>query len=80
MKLSINADKSRIVSSKELAFLGCCFRGTKVVWSDKALHRFKHRVRQLTGRSWGASMAHRYKKLRRYVVGWLNYFALSEYS
>jgi len=79
LKLSINHDKSRVVSSKQLEFLGFCFRGTKILWSDKALHRFKHRVRQLTGRSWGVSMAHRYRELRRYVVGWLNYFALSEY-
>jgi RNA-directed DNA polymerase len=79
LKLSINHDKSRVVSSKELEFLGFCFRGTKIVWSDKALHRFKHRVRQLTGRSWGVSMERRYTELRRYVVGWLNYFALSEY-
>lgn len=79
LKLAINHDKSRIVSSKALEFLGFCFRGTKIVWSDKALHRFKHRVRQLTGRSWGVSMEHRYTELRRYVVGWLNYFALSEY-
>ena len=78
LKLSINHDKSRVVSSKQLEFLGFCFRGTKIVWSDKALHRFKHRVRQLTGRSWGVSMEHRYRELRRYVVGWLNYFALSE--
>ncbi len=79
LKLNINHDKSRVVSSKELEFLGFCFRGTKIVWSDKALHRFKHRVRQLTGRSWGVSMERRYTELRRYVVGWLNYFALSEY-
>jgi RNA-directed DNA polymerase len=79
LKLNINHDKSRVVSSKELEFLGFCFKGTKIVWSDKALHRFKHRVRQLTGRSWGVSMEHRYTELRRYVVGWLNYFALSEY-
>jgi RNA-directed DNA polymerase len=79
LKLRINTAKSRVVSSQELEFLGFCFRGTKIVWSDKALHRFKHRVRQLTGRSWGVSMAYRYQELRRYVVGRLNYFALSEY-
>lgn len=79
LKLNINHDKSRVVPSHQLEFLGFCFRGTKIVWSDKALHRFKHRVRQLTGRSWGVSMEHRYRELRRYVVGWLNYFALSEY-
>ena len=74
-----NADKSRVVRSQELAFLGWCFRGTKIVWSDKALHRFNHRVRQLTGRSWGVSMEYRYQELSHYVVGWLNYFALSQY-
>lgn len=79
LKLNINHDKSRVVTSQQLEFLGFCFRGIKIVWSDKALHRFKHRVRQLTGRSWGVSMEHRYRELRRYVVGWLNYFALSEY-
>ena len=79
LKLNINEAKSRVVPGKQLEFLGFCFRGTKIVWSDKALHRFKHRVRQLTGRSWGVSMEHRYRELRRYVVGWLNYFALSEY-
>ena len=79
LKLHINTDKSRVVSHNELEFLGFCFRGTKIVWSEKALQRFKHRVRQLTGRSWGVSMEHRYRELRRYVVGWLNYFALSEY-
>ena len=79
LKLHINHDKSRVVASRQLEFLGFCFRGTRIVWSDKALHRFKRRVRQLTGRSWGVSMAYRYRELRRYVVGWLNYFALSEY-
>jgi RNA-directed DNA polymerase len=79
LKLSINHDKSRVAPSKELEFLGFCFRGTKIIWSDKALQRFKRRVRQLTGRSWGVSMEHRYRELRRYIVGWLNYFALSEY-
>ena len=79
LKLRINDDKSRVVPSKQLEFLGFCFRGTKIVWCDKALLRFKHRVRQLTGRSWGVSLAYRYRELRQYITGWMNYFALSEY-
>ena len=79
LKLNINPDKSRIVPHTKLEFLGFTFKGLKIVWSEKALHRFKHRVRRLTGRSWGVSMEHRYKELKQYVVGWLNYFALSEY-
>jgi RNA-directed DNA polymerase len=79
LKLHVNVNKSRICTSNELEFLGFCFRGTKIVWSGKSLHRFKHRIRQLTGRSWGVSLSLRYRELRLYVVGWLSYFALSEY-
>ena len=79
LKLRINNDKSQIIPSKQLEFLGFCFRGTKIVWCDKALVRFKHRVRQLTGRSWGVSLHYRYRELRQYITGWMNYFALSEY-
>ena len=79
LKLRINNDKSQIVPSKQLEFLGFCFRGTKIGWCDKALLRFKHRVRQLTGRSWGVSLNYRYRELRQYITGWMNYFSLSEY-
>jgi len=79
LKLRVNSNKSRLCTSNELEFLGFSFRGTKIAWSDKALHRFKHRIRQLTGRSWGVSLAYRYRELRLYIVGWMNYFALSDY-
>ena len=37
----------------ECGFLGFTMRGKKIRWGDKALANFKHRVRKLTGRSWG---------------------------
>jgi Group II intron, maturase-specific domain len=40
---------------------------------------FKHRIRQLTGRSWGVSMAYRLERLARYIRGWMNYFGISDY-
>lgn len=79
LKLNVNENKSRVCSSNELEFLGFTFKRNKIVWSDKALHKFKHQIRQLTGRSWGVSLDYRYRELRLYVVGWMNYFALSEY-
>ena len=79
LRLSVNEAKSRVCTSNELEFLGFVFKRNKIVWSDKALHKFKHRIRQLTGRSWGVSLGYRYRELRLYMVGWLNYFALSEY-
>ena len=79
LKLPINTEKSQVVSRQHLNFLGFAFRGKKIVWSPKSLANFKHRIRELTGRSWGVSWAHRYEKLRQYIQGWGNYFGLSEY-
>lgn len=79
LKLPINETKSSVIPMKKLNFLGFAFRGKKIVWSDKALKNFKHRIRELTGRSWGVSWWYRYKQLRLYIVGWLNYYRLSEY-
>jgi len=47
------------------------------VWSDKVLVRFKDRIRQITSRRRGISMPSRIEELRRYAVGWLNYFGIS---
>ncbi|MGH8195489.1 MAG: group II intron reverse transcriptase/maturase [Woeseiaceae bacterium] len=79
LKLSVNEAKSRVCRTDEVTFLGFTFRGTKLRWSDEAFEDFKHRVRQLTGRSWGVSMAYRLTQLARYLRGWMNYFGISDY-
>ena len=45
--------------------------------SQKSIHRFKHRIREITGRSRGISMDHRLRELAHYVRGWMGYFALA---
>ena len=42
-----------------------------------SVHRFRHRIREITGRSRGISMDHRLQELARYVRGWMGYFALA---
>lgn len=79
LKLSVNESKSRVCRTEAVVFLGFTFRGTKLRWSDDAFADFKHRVRQLTGRSWGVSMAYRLERLARYIRGWMNYFGISDY-
>ena len=79
LKLPINTKKSRVIAVRHLSFLGFVFRGKRIVWSPKSLANFKRRIRQLTGRSWGVSWKVRYRKLREYITGWMNYYALSEY-
>jgi RNA-directed DNA polymerase len=79
LKLLVNEAKSRVVKTNDLHFLSFTFRGKKVRWTTQALQDFKHRIRRLTKRSWGISMQRRYRELRLYVQGWINYFGLSEY-
>jgi len=79
LKFTVNAHKSRVVPTDQATYLGYTFRGTKLRWSDDAFADFQHRIRQLTGRSWGVSMAYRLYKLAQYLRGWLGYFGKSEY-
>ena len=79
LKLPVNEQKSRVAPIDECEFLGFTFRKSKLRWSASAFEDFKHRVRQLTGRSWGVSMAWRFHKLAQYLRGWMGYFGISQY-
>ena len=79
LRLVVNLTKSRIVPADGVEFLGFVFRGVRATInvSDKNVQRFKHRIRELTGRSRGISMDVRLAALRRYLQGWAGYFALA---
>lgn len=79
LRLEVNTQKSHVVPTNKATFLGFTFRGTKISWSDKTLHRFQARIKELTGRNWGVSMKRRMKELALYLNGWMAYFGLSGY-
>ena len=79
LKLTVNPAKSRVAPMSECSFLSFTLRGKKTRWTERALADFKHRVRELTGRSWGVSMEHRLKELGQYLRGWFGYFGISQY-
>jgi RNA-directed DNA polymerase len=79
LRLTVNPAKSRVALMSDCTFLSFTVKGKKIRWTDKALLNFKHRVRKLTGRSWGVSMDYRLKKLAQYLRGWLGYFGISQY-
>jgi RNA-directed DNA polymerase len=79
LKLKVNRDKSRVVKIEDLNYLGFTFRGIRIFASDQAMEDFKHRLRGLTSRSWGVSMAYRLQQLNRYLRGWMNYFGISQH-
>ena len=55
LKLVVNRQKSRAARLLDCTFLGFQIRRGKVVWSDKALKRFKERIQEITSRSRGVS-------------------------
>ena len=78
LKLQINEEKSHVLSTDECSYLGFRFKGSKVIWSESSLEKFKRGLRRLTGRSWFVSMKYRLNKLASYLRGWVNYFGISE--
>lgn len=78
LKLKVNREKSRVVKVEAIEFLGFTFRGIRIFVCDRAMKDFKHRLRRLTSRSWGVSMAERFERLNRYLRGWMNYFGISQ--
>ena len=79
LKLKVNPAKSKVAPMSECSFLGFTIKGKKIRWTDKALANFKHRAKELTGRSWGVSMDYRLHKLGQYLRGWTAYFGISQY-
>jgi len=79
LKLTVNPAKSKVAPMSECSFLGFTIRGTNIRWTDKALAQFKHRVKELTGRSWGVSMDYRLHELGQYLRGWIGYFGISQW-
>jgi len=78
LKLVVNRQKSKAAHLSDCAFLGFLIRRGRIVWTDKALKRFRERIQEITSRSRGVSMRRLLTELRRYVVGWLNYFGISQ--
>ena len=80
MRLRINWTKSRAARVSAGAFLGFELKRGKWRWTDAAVRRCKERIRAITARSHGRSMASRSEALQRYVTGWLNDFGHSHSS
>ena len=78
LKLKVNDTKSQVAPINQCKFLGFTFHGKKLVWHDKALQQFKHRVKEITGRSRGISMEKKIHELTQYLRGWINYFGIAQ--
>ena len=83
LKLRVNVAKSAVAPVWERSFLGFSFwrapgQIVKCRVAPKALTKMKQRVREITARSGGRSLARVAAELRRYLVGWKAYFRLAD--
>lgn len=83
LRLRINEEKSAVARVWERKFLGYSFwvAAGKIVKrrvAPKALEEMKQRVRQITSRNGGRSMARVCKELGVYLRGWKAYFKLAD--
>jgi RNA-directed DNA polymerase len=80
LKLKVNASKSAVAQPQERKFLGFSFTpGPRVRRrvAEKAILRFKGRIRELTRRTHGIH-SRGMKRLTDYVRGWRGYFGFCE--
>ena len=81
LKLRVNSEKSAVARPWERKFLGFSFTNHKPPkrrLAPKAMARFKERVRELTSRTRGISLARKVQDLAEYLRGWIGYFGRCE--
>ena len=83
LRLRVNEAKSAVAPATQRQFLGFSFwdakgRIVKRRIAPKAMSRLKDRVRQITRRSGGRSLADVCEELGTYLAGWKGYFRLTE--
>ena len=82
LKLKVNREKSSIRHAAEATLLGFGFslRGpqVRILVAPKVITRLKDRLRTLTRRNWGVSMAYRIGAINRFTIGWMAYFRLAD--
>jgi len=81
LKLRVNSEKSAVARPWERKFLGFSFTNHKPPkrrLAPKAMARFNERVRELTSRTRGISLARMVQDLAEYLRGWIGYFGRCE--
>lgn len=80
--LKVNREKTTIDYVGKVKFLGFSFYKSKgkirVRTHQKSIVKMKDKIKQLTSRSNGMSNEDRIIKLRRYIMGWVNYFKIAD--
>lgn len=81
LRLQVNEEKSKVARPERIHFLGFRLGKTKkgpiaVHLSDRTKDRLNTRIRELTPRNWGRSVAECLGRANRYLRGWVAYFRI----
>lgn len=77
LKLKVNEEKSAVDMPSKRKFLGYTFTNAekpRIRISAKSLKRFKERIREITNRNRGISLARMVRELIDYIRGWMSYY------
>ncbi len=79
LHLQVNRDKSAVAPVGERSFLGHrLLRDGRLGIAPKSLARVKHRLRQITKRNRGISLARMITEVNAFLSGWLTYFRYAQ--
>jgi len=81
LRLKVNKAKSAVAKPSVRKFLGFSYTGGREPRrriAPQAIARFKARVRELTRRTRGRSLAQTVKELSVYLIGWRGYFGFCQ--
>ena len=80
--LKVNRQKTTVDYIGKIKFLGFSFyrakEVTRVRIHPKSVVKMKNKVRELTARSNGWGNEYRAMKLKRFIMGWVNYFKIAD--
>ncbi|MFC3773813.1 group II intron reverse transcriptase/maturase [Paenibacillus sp. GCM10012303] len=80
--LKVNREKTVVDEARKIKFLGFSFYAKKeevrVRIHPKSIAKMRAKVKEHTSRSNGMGNEQRMEKLRRYIMGWVNYFKIAD--
>ena len=84
LRLKVNKSKSKVALYNEVKYLGFGFyyspqhKQIRMRVHEKSIQRIKTKIKELTKRSWSVKLDVRLLKLKRLIIGWVNYYKLAD--
>ena len=84
LRLKVNKSKSKVALYDEVKYLGFGFyyspqhKQIRMRVHEKSIQRIKTKIKELTKRNWSVKLDVRLLKLKRVIIGWVNYYKLAD--